>query len=315
MSPAAARRSRALWHFFAIGAGLLLLQNLWPQPPPVLVIRDTDVRQLTRQWQADTGQPPTATQLRASLRRYAEQQMLLAEAFRLGLDREDPVVRERLLGNLQFIDAADAATAGDASSRLAQARRLGMDRSDPVVRRRLVQLMERRLMGSHSLTQAELDAYVRAHAAAYTPPARSDLQLIFISRDRHGARSEALAQQWLAQARAGQPPAGDPFLLGSTLKAQSAAQLRAQFGAPLAQAAAQATPGVWYGPYASAYGLHLLRVDPQAPPAAADLAALRQQLRYRLLHERETQALQAALRALWSRYQVQWPDSVRALAS
>lgn len=300
-----------LLHFLLLGALLLVAQKYWPPATQTLRISEEQVRRLVLQWQADTGAAPDAAQLRASLRRYAEEQMLLAEAYRLGLDRRDPVVRERLLLNLRYAEPEQGKR--DEAQLLAQARALGMDRSDVVVRRRLILLMQNRLQGGVSLSERELDAALAAQAGAPQAALRLDLQQIFISRDRHGAGSAQLAQQWLQAARAGQPPAGDPFLLGAQLRRQDASDLQRQFGAAFAAAAQAAPLAQWSGPYESVYGLHLLRVEARQS-VTGGRQPQRSQLRYRLLEQKQAEALRSALQALWTRYRIIWPDSVQELA-
>lgn len=302
-----------LLHFLLIGALLLGLQQLLPPPAQTLTIDSSEVRQLALQWQADTGRVPQAFELRASLHRYAEEQMLLAEAYRLGLDRRDAVVRERLLMNLRFA-FAQRATPSD-EQLLREARALGMDRRDLVVRRRLIQLMQNRLQSGVTVQEGEVAAYVAAHAQQYAAQERLSFTQIFISGDRHGAATSAQAAAWLAQARRGAPVRGDPFLLGTQLQEQSAVQLARVFGADFAAAAFAAPLRQWSGPYASPYGLHLLRVDARSDAQRAVSDSVRSQARYALLMQRQDQALRAGLRELGAHYRIVWPADVASLAA
>lgn len=297
-----------LLHFLLLGA---LLQLLLPQlerwraersPRTPIVVQAEDLARLRDDWQRETGRPPSDGELRASLRHYVDQEILLREAWRLGLAAGDGVVRERLLRNLRFAFADEH---GDEEELLQQAHALRMEEHDPVVRRRLMQLMEQRYRNGIALSEAEIRAYVAAHPERYARPPRYDLEQRFFSRDRRGSR----AREDAVQARNSGAP-GDPFLLGARLQQQTPADLTRQFGPGFAQALHGAPAGRWIGPLPSPYGWHLLRVERVLPAQPAAWAQVRQSAQYALLAEREQQALQQALKTLRAHYPLRLPAGV-----
>jgi hypothetical protein len=293
-----------LLHFLVLGGALFGAQQLLPVREEIR-FSAAQVEQLERDWQRSTGAAPTEAQLAASLRHAADEEILLREALRLGLDERDTVARRRLLQNLAF---AFPDAAGDDAARLRQARRLGMNARDPVVRGRLIQLMQQRAENGAPPDAAEVDAYIAAHADRYAAPSRIAFRQMFFSADRRGGHARADAQAALAALRRGATPAADPFLLGLEFPPTAHADVARLLGEEAAHLLEQAPAGDWIGPVASVYGAHLLqvtRVEAAQPP---DLSAVRTPATYAALHAREGRALAQRLDLLRARYRLELPD-------
>lgn len=295
-----------LLHFVLLGAALFLVQSLLPARETI-ALGGEEVQRLRQDWQRDTGRPPSEAQLIASLERRLDEEILLREALRLRLDERDPIARRRLVQNLRF---AFPDTLSDDAALLRQAQQLGMNRRDTVVRQRLVELMRQRIESRAQAGEAAIAAQIAQHPERYTNPARIGYTQIFFSRDRRGATTAADAEAALAQLRAapGAAPTGDPFLLGNRFPADSRAEIASRFGEHFASAVAQAAPGAWFGPVASPYGLHLVRIDSYEAAQPAEPAALHSRAAYAALAEQEQLSLRAALLALRQRYRIQLPE-------
>lgn len=306
-----------LLHFLLLGGLLLAAERSWEATRPGAVwIDEATVEDLRAQWRRDTGRWPETAELQASLRRQIDEELLLREALRLGLDSKDAVARRQLLANLRFaLGTEDApATGPDDEALLAEARRLDLPARDLVVRRRLIQLMEHRLLAAQLPREAELQAYVAERSARYARAARYRLSQHYFSLDGRGLDAAlALARQ--AQGLLAQDPAaavGEPFLLDEALPDLTQAELAARLGPEFAEAVAAAAPGTWIGPVRSPYGAHLLRVEALEPAAAPDYAAVRTQAAYAWLAEFAPQRLQAALAPLRARYRVELAPALEA---
>jgi len=264
---------RPLLHFLAIGA-LLFAGARWMASSPPLAARDA-----------------------------SEEALLASEARRLGIDRDDPVVRGRLVRNLQL-------ARGDAASPEAlygEALSLGMDRSDWVVERRLAERMAARLR-AEGAEQPVSDEALRSafdrHRDVWERPATVQISHLFFSHARRGADADSDARAALSALRAARlgPDAaagrGDPFLLGGDLPPRSADELARGFGPRFAAAVAALEPGAWSEPIESSYGLHLVWVRARAPAEPADFERVRPQVEDVLRSERGEAALRAALRRL-----------------
>lgn len=279
---------KPLLHFVVLGSLLFGAKQLTSDgralgigAEPVVIAAD-EVERLRMEWLADTRRSPSRRELEAAIRTAADDEILLREALRLGLDRTDTVVRGRLLQNMRFSLGPDGAD----SALLAEAYALDMPRRDVVTRRRLVQAMEERLAGPVQVGEAEVRAFIAAHPDRYAPRRRVTLDQVFIPRD----------------------PASAALLPAGRLERQSEADLARTFGEEFARAAMAAPPGTWAGPIRSAYGSHVIRVDAADEPGIDDPAVLRQAW-FALLQQRELEASRAGIAALRRAYpvRVDWP--------
>jgi hypothetical protein len=145
-----------------------------------------------------------------------------------------------------------------------------------------------------------------------TPARVSFVQLFFKGED-----GEERARAVLASLRStGSDPAGmegDRLLLGNVFSDEEEQALTSTFGAAFAKSVLSAEPGRWSGPFASAYGLHLVKVTASTPSKTRPFTEVRERL------EREWQELQQrAARdqlyaALLRKYEVVVDPEVRRL--
>lgn len=187
-----------------------------------------------------------------------------------------------------------------------EARALELDVGDDIVRRRLVQKIELLLAAEAAPDEPGDDAltgYLAAHGETFAAPDRTSITLCFFARELHedagAAAAEALAT--------GVTSPCDPYLLGSTFRERTGAQLRAVVGDEAAAWAASAAIGAWGGPFASARGLYLVRVDARAPGGPRPLAEVRDDVRDAVLEEARDAAVRAREDEIVARYEVVGP--------
>ncbi|GIW41704.1 MAG: hypothetical protein KatS3mg076_2281 [Candidatus Binatia bacterium] len=131
----------------------------------VRVLRETHLRR--------TGEWPSRERLRDLVRNWVEEEMLYREALALGLDRDDPVVRRRLVQKMEFLVDAE------------------VDRLP---------------------TRAELERYFRSRRSAYRQPDRVSFVQVFLGDEgraagavlralRAGERPESLGLPFLLGSR------------------------------------------------------------------------------------------------------------------
>ncbi len=237
-----------------------------------------------------------------------DEEVLFREALRLGLDRSDPVVRDRLLANLRFT-GADPGASDEALLR--EAGELGMVQDDVVVRRRLVQAMELRLEAAargHAPSDGELAAFVAENPGRFGRPARWRFAHVLSSIERHATDTRAVAERLRSSLVAsgtgpeGASSRGDPFLLGNRYGPASEGQIASAFGKELAHGIAATEPGRWSEPLPSPYGWHVVWVEERLPARPPELAEVREAARLGLLAERERQALREGVTRFRSRF-------------
>lgn len=264
-------------HFAVIGGMFFLIW--WSTHPGArrdetrIAVTPADVQRLralaARQW----GHAPDPKDTRALVDAYVREEILYREALDSGLDRDDVVIRRRLV---QKMDA------------LAQG-----DFSEP--------------------TPAELEAYWKSHTADYALGTRVRLEQVFFSTDLRGKKALADAAAALAMlGQEPNKSAGDPFMLPRVSEHQTQQAIARDYGDAFARRVFELPQGVWQGPLVSTLGVHLVRVDARDEGSAASFAAVQDRVRQDWLQQRQTQAQQAAYAQLRQRYTVDMPVDMRA---
>lgn len=271
-----------LAQFIAIGLLLLAAQRvhraLAPQPPEPVVpaahsslieIGRDEVRGVRADLVRRLGRAPSAAELGAALARLVDDEVLVREARRRGLDQGDVIVRRRLIQKMELLAEA-----------LAPA--------------------------SPPPDDDQLRAQRDRRPERFREPLRVTLSHVFVSRDRHGPRAGTVAESLRRRLVAGEPAAnlGDPFPRGRSFGPLSEAQLAGIFGTELSAAAMALPQGVWSTPLPSAYGLHLVRVSAQLAPRLPEVAELRERLTEEWHASRREERQRSGIEALRSRYRV-----------
>lgn len=111
-------------HFLAAGAALFAL-FAWQGDPVDPASRTIDVTledraRLALQWERTRKRPPTDAELDSLTRQFVREEVLYREALRLGLDRNDAVVRKRMANKMDFLAQSMAETVEPSEETLAQ---------------------------------------------------------------------------------------------------------------------------------------------------------------------------------------------------
>jgi peptidyl-prolyl cis-trans isomerase C len=282
---------------------------------PTIEISPVSLARLRSAREREAGVAPRSAAAERALREDAiDEEVLYREALaHAEADRSDPAIRRRLVVLASELAAGGI---GEGFDLEADARRLGLDRNDVVLRRYLIESMRLALSRpgpSDAPSEAEIERAYRRDAARYTAPERLVLTQIYLSRERHGAATEADAAELLERLRhdgLGADAAahlGDPFTRGAEARG-TLPELERSFGAGFAHALEELPLRAWAGPVASAYGLHLVWIRERAPGHLLPLDQVRGQVMQQLLQEREKDLLRTRLATLRARYRIELPD-------
>ncbi|MEM1228979.1 MAG: peptidylprolyl isomerase [Pseudomonadota bacterium] len=228
-------REPLLW-FALLGAGLFWLDARFgeAQFEPV-VVNDAIRTRLSEQWRAQMGAPPSSAELKGLIDGWIREEVYAREAEAMGLDRNDTIIRRRLVQKLTFL-TEDQATAMPPD-------------------------------------EETLQAFYSNEPERYAEPARFDFEHIYFNSDRRedaAADGRALlARLTRSQETVDPASAGDPFMLQRSFARRSERQIGDLFGNAFASALVNAERGPWVGPITSAYGEHLVRIVGVAPARVA----------------------------------------------
>lgn len=256
--------------FLLLGTIIFVVDRIARDASPLsktITVESAFVRGLAKEHERTIGRAPSAREREALVARFVEDEVLVREAFRLGLDRGDTIVRRRMAQKMEFYI------------------RSGLDVPEP--------------------TDAEIAAYVRAHPDQYTEPGRFAFTHRFFSRDARGARARSDADAALAAMRLGESPASDAFALGDTQTSMSARELAGRYGATFASQLETCELRVPCGPLESTFGYHVVTITAEEPGTLADVSRARARAVPDMVRERENEAYRRALRARVGEYEVE----------
>lgn len=235
--------SEPLFHFALIGtllfAAYLGLGGDRGVGSDRIVIDDGTVGNFVAQFANSWQREPTRQEMKAMLDTYVREEALYRQGLAMGLDKDDPVIRNRVLQKLQVITEEN---------------REGEPPDD-----------------------AELAKFMRAHIGDYASSPILTFTQVYFDPAQHGKGIEAAMSVALAALKKGEDPAklGDPSLLARVIEHQPSEMLVHDFGEEFPAALAEHRTGEWFGPVRSGVGLHLVRIADRIEGQAPKLAEVR----------------------------------------
>ena len=224
--------SEPLLQFLILGGVLYVfvsfIQLQKEKQPKEIVVDGERVALLVSNYKTQTGELPSKDQLNAMIDNYIKEEIFFREAKKMGLDKDDEIIRRRLSQKFDFV-----------RSDLKQIQQPG---------------------------EEELRRFYDSHPLLFQTEGSVNFSHIFFSTDRSTdsvARQRALnvlhelMKSYLKRA----PEKGDHFALPYDYSEQTELDIRENFGdKPIVDALFQANVGEWSGPVQSGYGWHLLYI-------------------------------------------------------
>jgi peptidyl-prolyl cis-trans isomerase C len=235
-----------LLHFVVLGAVLYFVSTWLTTHPEAqrIVVSRADIDGIATNYQLQYGARPSGQQLDALVDAFVREEIYYREALRNGLDRNDEIVRRRLVQKYEFLQQDLAAV------------------PEP--------------------DEATLTAWFEQHRSQYQQPARVSFTQVYFSPDargEQGARESAVRERarLVASGRVRAPEDGDLFPGTTDFSALTAQDIGRVFGdGTLSEQIFSLPASTWSAPLRSGLGWHLVRVDgvePAQVPAYADVAA------------------------------------------
>ncbi|WP_353646090.1 peptidylprolyl isomerase [Mesorhizobium sp. WSM2239] len=225
--------SEPLIHFLIIGVAVfgvwsVLDRSPRDSDPRVIEVGPGRIAQLYETFSRTWQRPPTPLELNGLIEAFVKEEIFYREGARMGLDRDDTVIRRRMQQKMEFLFEPSEAE---------------LNPSDE-----------------------ELRAYIAENAATFHVPVRIAFRQVFFDPTRHGETLKTDIDRLLAAIEAdesGEVPtgAGDPTLLPPAMPLMETDKIAANFGAEFAEALIAAPAGRWTGPLTSTFGQHLVFVD------------------------------------------------------
>ncbi len=276
--------SEPLLHFLVLGALLFGVYGWlhrgqtgsWDNGAPVR-ITGKEMAFLAETWERQHQRPPTREELHALAAGYLKEELLGREARAMGLDQDDLVIRRRLAQKVEFV--------------VKDTSRLTAPTDDDL----------------HRFYEANLESFqARAHVSC--------TQVFFDPEKRRDAAADAKAAHAALSRGAADPGnIGDPLPLGGELTDEDRQAVAGQFGDKFADAVFALKPGLWQGPIASSFGLHLVRVTDAKPARQLEFSEVESQVRERWRDEHQRETDEQYFASLLKKYHVVVDEDVEPL--
>jgi len=231
-----------LIHF--LGGALLVFGFFWAtgtdRDPAnyAIIIDEADISRLTAGWAANFRRPPTQDELDGMIDKEIVEEIYYREALRLGLDRNDPVVRRRLFTKMRFLNTEETA---------------GEKPSDMV-----------------------LQQWMDDHPGKYILSSQYDLEQIYLGQSAPEDIAQVIER--LNSGEAKSADIAKPISLPATLSKASSGAIDRQFGERFTKALEALEASQWQGPIRSGFGRHLVKITAKTPGKQAQLSDVRQQV-------------------------------------
>jgi len=220
-----------------------------------------------------------APQRQALIADYVREEVLYREALKLGMDREDYIIRRRMVQKLEFIT-----------------RGLSEFEATP--------------------SAEQVEAFYRQYGDDYQQPAEVTLTHLFFDRERRSdARADAQAELAAVRAESLEFAAalgrGDHFPFHKNYVDKGRQVIASHFGSAAAAelfdglAAATLPQNSWFGPLESAYGWHLVLVANYRPARLPNFAEVAERVALDYRRSEEDRLQRAAIDAIIGQYQVE----------
>ncbi len=232
-----------LIHF--LGGALLVFGFFWAtgtnRDPSgyTITISGGDIARMKTGWAQNFRRLPTQKELDGLIEQQITEEIYYREALRLGLDRNDAVIRRRMFTKMRFFNTQGAAN------------------NEP--------------------SDAELREWMKKNAEKYTLSPSYTLEQIFLGQA--GEIAETKIEQMVNQLNKGakQPSAlARPISLPAKLTEAATPEIARQFGERFVAALDGLESGKWVGPVASGFGQHLVKISAKIAHRPATLDDARQ---------------------------------------
>jgi hypothetical protein len=230
-----------LLHFAVFGGLIFLLYAAVavprPEPTDAIVIGPERIEQLKSRYRSVWRRPPTDDELRTMIDNFVREEIYYREALALGLDRNDTVIRQRLRQKMEFLTDT------------------GADLLVP--------------------TKGELEAYLRANEKSFRNEPRIAFEHIYLGEKPSAETIERSLNALQSDPAIDLAALGERTLLPARLGLSPPDAIDGVFGNDFFERLETIPPGVWSGPVASGYGVHLVRILKTSPGSTPSLDEVR----------------------------------------
>lgn len=260
-------------HFIVLGLGLFAAHGVWQKQiqksERTIIVNPAEMERQAQIFATENRRQPSDNDLEGLLFAHIEEQVLMREAIRLGLNEDDTIIRRRLAQKMRFmID----------------------DVSMPALPDRTA-----------------LEAWFSENPSRFIRPETRSFEHIYLSPKNRADTVVAEAEAILARGVSDDwTSVGEAFMTGRSFKTLAQPAVQRDFGTAFAQALfALPRSDAWQGPINSAFGVHLVRLTDVTPAYLPDFEDIQIEVEAVWLDEAKRAENTKALEDLIAKYKVE----------
>jgi peptidyl-prolyl cis-trans isomerase C len=277
-----------LVHFIIIGAiGFALysfVKGSYVDKDYAIKISKSEVEAMINKWMAQLKRPPTKQEVDIFLEDYVQREILFREAKSMGLDKNDMVIKNRMLQKIDFLTNDLLVTA--------------------------------------SPTDAEALKYFDDNLEKYTIPGKIDFIHIFFNLDKRSfddAEQTALNVKETLNKSSTVPnnyfEKGDLFILPYEFYDLSKDEISNKFGqSELSEKLFVLEEKEWSGPFLSSYGMHLVYVSDKKSQGTLKFEDVKSDIKDLLIKNKRRDTKNRIISELKKKYDITYTDDLKAFA-
>ena len=269
-----------LFHFLLIGMGIFILfsqiNTSDDENNQQIIITKAKIDTLANAFFKAKGRPPTAEEMKKQLEYDIREQVLYREAMAMELDKDDMIIRRRLAQKMKYLF-------NDLS----------------VV---------------NKPNEAELKKFLSEHPSKFIKPATISFSQVYLDPKEHGTNLAEDAKDLLEELRTTTVKDtisfGDRSLLPYDFSNERKSNIISMFGKAFTEQAFISVTNAWAGPFASAYGIHLIYIHKRTEARLPPLSEMRERVEREWIRFKQDQANEIFYQSLYQHYEIIVDDAV-----
>lgn len=265
-------------HFFLLGFVVFGLHSFLNKErkdqfddPFTIEVTSADIEWLRSSWEGRMQRKPTPHEFGGLIDNFVREEILAREAYAMGLDEQDQVIKRRLVQKLTFVfeDLAESVEPSD----------------------------------------DELQQYAHTNKEKYLIPSTISFTHVFLDPDKRDDISNE-ADDMLVRLQTGDitieeaVSSGDVIMLDSSYDRMTPERVAGVFGPAFAEDLFAVEGLGWQTPIASSFGLHVVRIDNRTESEMPDFESVRERVRYDFMYDQKKLVIDKLYESAKTRYTV-----------
>jgi len=252
--------------FFSIGLFIFVIDMIFNEDSPnKITIYESELDSLINTWITQVGREPTNEEIDGIIKQLIDEEILYREALKLGLDKNDIIIKRRLAQKISFLKQESIS-------------------SNP--------------------SEEEIKEYYSNHTEDYFVESTYTFSHIYFSKDNQAQSRSIKALESILQGEE-PSSFGDPFLLGKNFSIKTSKELKRSFGDQFSDSIKNLETKKWDGPISSEYGEHLIFLNSYTDSYLPKLNQVRSIVVSDILAREQSQSTAKYLEELRKEYEIQ----------